>query len=81
MLYVRDKVSGDEKEMQLPVDVSRKEIWDVAWKVWLHIAMESLNKSNMESDLDYPSQQFLAALIQIFPSIFQHTHSRYHRLQ
>lgn len=78
MLYVNDKISNDnEKEAALPSDINKKEIWDVAWKVWLHIAMESLNKSNMETESDYPSQSFLAALIQIFPSVFQHIHSRY----
>lgn len=76
MLYVRDKVSGDEKDLQYPADFNRNEIWDVAWKVWLHIAMESLNKPSLDSDSDYPSQQFLASLIQIFPSVFQHIHSR-----
>lgn len=77
MLYVRDKVSGDEKDLQYPADFNRNEIWDVAWKVWLHIAMESLNKPSLDSDSDYPSQQFLASLIQIFPSVFQHIHSRF----
>lgn len=76
MLYVNDKMSGDTEKEPLPADVNKKEIWDAAWKVWLHIAMESLNKSNMETETDYPSQSFLAALIQIFPSVFQHIHSR-----
>lgn len=76
MLYVRDKANGDEKDAQELMEMNKKEIWDVAWRVWLNIATESLNKSNIDPEFDYPSQQFLAALIQIFPSVFQHIHSR-----
>lgn len=76
MLFCNEKLGGENEKETLPADINRKEIWDAAWKVWLHIAMESLNKSNMENDLDYPLQSFLAALIQIFPSVFQHIHSR-----
>ena len=77
ILYARDKTNTDEKDAQSITDVNKKEIWDVAWKVWLHIAIESLNRSNMDLESDYPSQQFLAALIQIFPSVFHHIHTRY----
>lgn len=76
MLYMRDKLSGEDKDVALPSDGNKREIWDVAWKVWLHIATESLNRSNNDSEADYPSQQFLATLIQIFPSVFQRIHTR-----
>ncbi len=81
MLYARDKMSADEKQSSLPTDVNKKEIWNVAWKVWLRIATECLTKSGYDFEADYPSQQFLAALIQIFPSVFQHIHTRYGRTE
>lgn len=76
MLYMRDKLSGEDKDLASASDVNLREIWDVAWKVWLRIATESLSRSNNDSEADYPSQQFLATLIQIFPSVFQHIHTR-----
>lgn len=73
---MRDKLSGEDKDLASASDVNLREIWDVAWKVWLRIATESLSRSNNDSEADYPSQQFLATLIQIFPSVFQHIHTR-----
>ncbi|XP_054718862.1 protein MON2 homolog [Uloborus diversus] len=63
-------------------------LWSAAWKVWYNIGVEStkppperlvdsaLSKSDY-SMLYVPDQQFLTALIQIFPSLFQHIKSRF----
>ncbi|XP_063218937.1 protein MON2 homolog [Bacillus rossius redtenbacheri] len=55
-------------------------IWDVAWKVWLHIGIESTSPSstlNGGDDIYIPAQPFLTALIQIFSSVFQHIKTKF----
>nr|XP_018911594.1 PREDICTED: protein MON2 homolog isoform X1 [Bemisia tabaci] len=66
ILYLNNSDVTDEK------CESNNLMWDVAWTIWLSIAVQTL------SDPEYlPTQQFLAALIQIFPGIFQQIHSRF----
>lgn len=50
------------------------EMWTVAWKVWLKIALESRVDSDEASYL--PSQPFLTALVHMFPAVFQHIRQR-----
>ncbi|XP_061394820.1 protein MON2 homolog [Musca vetustissima] len=58
-----------------------EEIWNIAWKIWLNIGMEStkMTKSQESSQDEFyvPSQAYLTALIQIFPAIFQHIQKRF----
>ncbi|CAG9759422.1 unnamed protein product [Ceutorhynchus assimilis] len=54
-----------------------KEIWTVAWKVWLKIGTEATSsvkgsEHHNSDDCFLPSQTFLTALVQIFPSVFSH---------
>ncbi|KAL1492514.1 hypothetical protein ABEB36_010756 [Hypothenemus hampei] len=54
-----------------------KEIWNVAWKIWLKIGLEatsSAKTNDKDSNEEYflPSQTFLTSLVQIFPNVFQH---------
>ncbi|XP_075218459.1 mon2 homolog, regulator of endosome-to-Golgi trafficking isoform X2 [Lycorma delicatula] len=56
-------------------DKSNDDMWDVAWRVWLRIALESRLEAAAEMYL--PSQPYLTALIHIFPSIFQHIKNRF----
>lgn len=58
-------------------EVENKEIWNVAWKIWLKIGTEAtsaVKNPEMGNAEDYflPSQSFLTALVQIFPNVFQH---------
>uniref|UniRef100_A0ABK9MVT4 Protein MON2 homolog n=1 Tax=Glossina morsitans morsitans TaxID=37546 RepID=A0ABK9MVT4_GLOMM len=58
------------------------EIWNIAWKIWLNIGMESTKMSTKMQDTQQdefyiPSQAYLTALIQIFPAIFQHIQKRF----
>lgn len=58
-----------------------REIWAVAWKIWLKIGTE-ITVPVLESDMNndefyFPSQTFLTALVQIFPSVFQHIKSNF----
>lgn len=63
-------------------------LWSVAWKVWYNIGIESTkpppdrlvddaNAKNDFSVLYIPSQQFLTALVQIFPFLFHHIKGRF----
>lgn len=45
-------------------------MWNVAWKVWLKIALES--RVDSEEVMYLPSQPFLTALVHMFPAVFQH---------
>lgn len=67
MLYYNDN--------RFPCPKSNDEMWDVAWRVWLRIALEI--KPEISSELYLPSQPYLSALIHIFPSLFQHIKDRY----
>jgi C-terminal region of Mon2 protein len=53
-----------------------------AWRVWLNVGIESTKIPLTEADktadeLYIPSQAFLTALVQIFPALFQHIHTRF----
>lgn len=59
-----NKGSGDDKD-----------IWAIAWKVWLKIGTElmvPLMHSELADDFYAPTQAYLIALVQIFHNIFQH---------
>lgn len=78
VLYV-NKNSEDEGD-------SQKEMWAVAWKVWLSIALESTapptepvpsaEDSTFSNDPYIPTQAFLTTLVQIFPAIFRHINDK-----
>lgn len=70
------------KQIDSKTVIDDKEIWAVAWKVWLKIGTEvttlALDHNDTNSDDFYlPSQTFLSSLVQIFPSIFQHIKSTF----
>ncbi|XP_050313877.1 protein MON2 homolog isoform X2 [Anthonomus grandis grandis] len=74
ILFLSKSQNGDNKAA-----LEDKEIWTVAWKVWVKIGTEATAAvKNGEGDghptEDYflPSQTFLTALVQIFPNVFQH---------
>ncbi|GFU23215.1 protein MON2 homolog [Nephila pilipes] len=63
-------------------------LWSAAWKIWYNIGVEStkppperiIDTAHAKNDyslLYVPAQQFLTALIQIFPSLFQHIKERF----
>lgn len=56
--------------------VEDKEIWQVAWKIWMKIGTEVTQPHSTDvdagEDVYVPSQAFLTALVQIFPNIFSH---------
>lgn len=52
-----------------------KDIWSIAWKVWLKIGKEltiPMNNNETLEDFYAPTQAYLIALVQIFHNIFQH---------
>lgn len=59
------------------------DIWTVAWKVWLNIGSEicvpstEVSSDETGGDAYVPNQAFLTALVQIFPSVFQHIKTRF----
>ncbi|KAK9890442.1 hypothetical protein WA026_010528 [Henosepilachna vigintioctopunctata] len=58
-----------------------KEIWQVAWKIWMKIGIEVTHNYTAEyesgEDIYIPSQAFLTALVQIFPNIFLHIRNNF----
>ncbi|XP_065358629.1 protein MON2 homolog [Calliphora vicina] len=59
-----------------------EEIWNIAWKIWLNIGMESTKMSaksqdSTQDEFYIPSQAYLTALMQIFPAIFQQIQKRF----
>uniref|UniRef100_A0A1B6LWA5 Protein MON2 homolog n=1 Tax=Graphocephala atropunctata TaxID=36148 RepID=A0A1B6LWA5_9HEMI len=53
------------------------EMWSVAWRVWLKIALESQVDSEDSIAAYLPSQPFLTALVHMFPAVFQHIRHRF----
>lgn len=54
--------------------------FETAWKVWCTIGLNSTQAPSSDQDnhdVFIPSQPFLTALIQVFPTLFQHTKSRF----
>ncbi|XP_076261833.1 mon2 homolog, regulator of endosome-to-Golgi trafficking [Rhynchophorus ferrugineus] len=72
ILFLSKTQSSDNKAVS-----DDKEIWTVAWKIWLKIGtdvtvpLKGIENQNSE-DFFLPSQTFLTALVQIFPSVFHH---------
>lgn len=63
----------NNKNQNLDNKYDDKEVWAIAWKVWLKIGLElSLPGSNTSEDFYTPTQAYLIALIQLFHNIFQH---------
>lgn len=57
-----------------------RDIWAIAWKVWLKIGTEVtilVLESENSDDFYLPTQAFLTALIQIFPNVFQHVKNNF----
>ncbi|CAG5125832.1 unnamed protein product, partial [Candidula unifasciata] len=56
-------------------------LWSAAWKVWLNIGAEVTKPPKqdvkMSGKVYLPSQNFLTALIQTFPPLFEHIKSRF----
>ncbi|XP_015915930.1 protein MON2 homolog isoform X2 [Parasteatoda tepidariorum] len=80
-----EPVTQNDEESSLQTEVA---LWSAAWKVWYNIGIESTKPppdrliDNAHAKNDYsmlyvPAQQFLTALIQIFPSLFQHIKERF----
>lgn len=77
ILFLSKNQTSDNKTA-----IEDKEIWTVAWKIWVKIGTEatvSVKGSEMHNSDDYflPSQTFLTALVQIFPNVFQHIKSTF----
>ena len=81
--YSKGNIS-DSNEDDIP-------LWSTAWKVWLNIGAEvtkppvhqggeisSPAGTSSTKKVYLPSQQFLTALIQTFPPLFEHIRSRFH---
>ncbi|KAK3745647.1 hypothetical protein RRG08_015435 [Elysia crispata] len=81
--YSKGNIS-DSNEDDIP-------LWSTAWKVWLNIGAEvtkppvhqggeisSPAGTSSSKKVYLPSQQFLTALIQTFPPLFEHIRSRFH---
>ena len=82
-LYSKGNIS-DSSDDDIP-------LWSAAWKVWLNIGAEVTKPPpNQGGEISspasmpatkkvyLPSQQFLTALIQTFPPLFEHIRSRFH---
>lgn len=56
-------------------------LWSAAWKVWLNIGTEVTKPPQHDGERSgkvyLPSQNFLTALIQTFPPLFEHIKSRF----
>lgn len=63
-------------------------LWTNAWRVWYNIGTTSMSESHvlrtrrdssgkLSTTRTYPAQAFLAALVQIFPSLFMRIYSRF----
>lgn len=72
------KNQGIESKTPLTED---REIWAIAWKVWVKIGTEItiplVENGSFNEEIYIPSQTFLTALVQIFPSVFQHIKSNF----
>lgn len=66
ILFLSKNQSLDNK-----VILEDKEIWVIAWKIWVKIGTEITLAEDTQDDY-IPSQTFLTALVQIFPNVFQH---------
>lgn len=75
-ILFQKKSSNPDQKVAQPDD---KEIWAVAWKVWVKIGSEIRVPADNEVTDDYyiPSQNYLIALVQIFPNIFLHTRNTF----
>ncbi|XP_017782824.1 PREDICTED: protein MON2 homolog isoform X2 [Nicrophorus vespilloides] len=74
ILYLNKNPSAENKGAA----VEDKDIWAIAWRVWVKIGTEitlPLIENVPGEDAYLPSQSFLTALVQIFPSVFQHVKS------
>ncbi|KAJ8951458.1 hypothetical protein NQ318_006891 [Aromia moschata] len=70
ILFLSKTQSVDNK-----VILEDKEIWAIAWKIWIKIGTEitiPAMESEVHDDFYLPSQTFLTSLVQIFPNVFQH---------
>ncbi|KAK0079107.1 hypothetical protein PV326_008920 [Microctonus aethiopoides] len=85
ILYLQKNGGGDTAESGMPTG-EPEALWMVAWRVWLNIGMESATppspplSSQQDDDIEeqyVPSQAFLAALVHIFPALFQHIRTNF----
>lgn len=76
VLFLSKNQNSDNKSV-----VEDKDIWIVAWKIWVKIGTEitvPLIENELQQDDFYiPSQTFLTSLVQIFPNVFQHVKNNF----
>ncbi|XP_021343975.1 protein MON2 homolog isoform X2 [Mizuhopecten yessoensis] len=78
-----EQTKGHEGEGQVSVSSDMDydpSLWATAWKVWLNIGTNATKppETTHRSEKVYvPSQPFLTALIQTFPSLFEHIKTRF----
>lgn len=72
VLYKSRTENGIEAGHDAGGDPGDKEMWMVAWRFWITIGLESTKLQTQEEDMYIPSQEFLTALVQIFPALFPH---------
>ncbi|XP_028146572.1 protein MON2 homolog [Diabrotica virgifera virgifera] len=75
ILFQSKNQSTDNKTL-----IDDKDIWVVAWKVWVKIGTEitvPLIDNESHEDFYIPSQTFLTSLVQIFPYVFQHVRNTF----
>lgn len=72
------EVDGQES-MKANSEVDSMALWNDAWRVWLNIGttVTTPPESNDKRDLYIPSQQFLSALMQIFPALYTHIKQKF----
>ncbi|KAJ8301796.1 hypothetical protein KUTeg_020783 [Tegillarca granosa] len=80
---------SDEKNAKMPPNRTQSQesdidydpsLWNVAWKVWLHIGTNVTKPpetTNKNGKVYVPSQPFLTTLIQTFPALFDHIKTRF----
>ncbi|CAH0562136.1 unnamed protein product [Brassicogethes aeneus] len=74
ILFQKKSSNPDQK----PVLADDREIWSVAWKVWVKIGTNiTVPDHEITEDYYIPSQTYLISLVQIFPNIFLHTKSNF----
>ena len=73
-----DEVDGHDP-MRMNTEVDTMSLWNDAWRVWLNIGttVTTPPESNDKRDIYIPSQQFLSALMQIFPALYTHIKQKF----
>ncbi|XP_014237162.1 protein MON2 homolog isoform X1 [Trichogramma pretiosum] len=77
ILYV-PKSNADINNTDPTQSEDSEALWTIAWRIWLSIGLDS-TKPPQENEVEpyIPSQAFLTALVQIFPTVFQHFKNKF----